>query len=128
MSDSIALACLIKTIGSDLVSSGPFLYASVAFGSCAHLASSDSHARHNGHSHSNRTVVLQDARFPLLPFIRCESPYYWVLPLTRSPKSDPFMRNRAWRPVARDSNNRPLIRQSSWTPPQIFPDVHRSVS
>jgi len=78
------------------------------------------HAHYNGHSRNNRTAVLQDARSPLLPLTRRKLPYYWVLSLTRSPKSEP-MRNCAQRRVARDSNNRSLIQQFSWILCRLFP-------
>jgi len=100
-------------------SSSPFLYISVVPGSCAPPVLSDSHARYNGHS--NRTVVLQNARSPLFPLTRRKLPYYWVLSLTRSPKSKPIMRNRTRRPVARDSNNRSLIQQLFWILRRPFP-------
>jgi len=107
MSDSTAF--LTEMMDSAQVSFGPFPRFSAALGSCAPLMAFDPHARYHGHSRSNSTVVLQDARSPLLPLTRRESPYYWVLSLTRSPKSKPIMRSRARQPVARDSNNRSLI-------------------
>jgi len=55
-----------------------------------------------------------------LPVAPRESPYYWVLSLTQSPKSEPIKGNRARRPVARDSNNRSLIQQLSWILWRLF--------
>jgi len=107
--------------GSAHVFFGLFVGASVVLGACAPFSSFASHVRYNGHSRNYRNVFLQDARSPLLPLIRRESPYYWVLPLTRSPKSEPIMQNRARRSMARDSNNRSVIRQLSWILCRFFP-------
>jgi len=113
MSDSTTLARLIETMYSAHVSFGPLLRYSAASESYVPQMAFGPHALNHSHSRSNDIVILQEVRSSLLPLTCRELLYYWVLSLTRSPNSEPIMRNRARRPVARDLNNRSLIQQLS---------------
>jgi len=64
------------------------------------------HAPNHGHSDSDGTIVLQEARSPPLPLSCHELFLHWILLFTRSLILGPITRNSARRPVARDSNGR----------------------